>query len=795
MATNRRLATVGAFVLGFALFAVARTDEQVDEVERHLSKLRPKLEDRSLSAAERAVLALEMASTLDRAAQGETKPVRQRACWLEAAELLERFNFDNPNHPKSRSFSLQAAVYRWARAKTRLVRLEVEPTDEPAREAAIKELDAVLRTFNRLLEERADAQDEVSQNVRFRLAQALADRAWLDDDSSLEKRRSEERAVQLLEHPPIRLDSLLGHAHWLRADLLTRLERFADALPAIEAAERARHLPNVSSVVALKVRILTGLNRFDEALQTIEKAKIARTEKSWLALRVALARRSGMSAKDPGRLVAEAEAIERLNTLKKLNSPEARPALLDLARAIGEPAPGSKPEVFETLAEGRFLLGDSEQATRLLLEGADRAETLKDPTAAGRLRYRAAAFLYQNGEDARCDRVLSKILDEPRYGSIRSRASLLRILARQRTAEGGNEVDIRSYVDSLTRHLKDFADDPLSGEARWRLGKVRLGSGDRREAFALWSAIGRDSSRWLESRLAILEALREEIASRRKLGDQTEAERLRREAETVIVESRKHARDAAERFAFQLESIRLDLLPGIGNARAALESCDRLREEPGRLSQREAAERLRIVALALNDRFLEADRAAGPIKGRLHSAEALDMARLLDVAAELSESDGNRRRMGRIMADLLAPFEISGRDPAEANLRDEFFLRRARGLAFAGSTDAAWKTVLAWNPETNRLDEARLDALADLEIRLRAFDRAVSTYRLLLKRRPSGSLAWLDARYGLALALERSGRSPDALRLIRATELLHPELGAPGIKAKFERLKREIDRR
>ena len=477
-----------------------------------------------------------------------------------------------------------------------------------------------------------------------------------------------------------------------------------------------------------------------------------------MALRVALGRRADMGAADPRRFDAESEAFERLDTLKKLDAPEARTALLDLARAIDEPNAKAKAESFETLADGRFLLGNTDDAIRLMLEGATCAETADRRELAGRLRFCAAAILFKNEDYNRCDQVLTQLVADPRIGAVRPRASLLRILARERASASGKEEEINSYIEALTTHLRDFADDPTSGEARWLLGKARLRDGRRDEAFALWGAVARDSSRWLESRLAIIETLREEIASQCELGDRAKAEGLKREAEAKTDETRARCRDAGERFAVELAKARLDLIPGIGKPRIALEVCERLRQTTGRLSQREQAERLRIVALALNERFLDADRAARPIVGKLSVADALDMTRLLDRAAGEIESDVSRRRIGQLMTDLLAPLDAIRNDPAALNIRDEFLLRRARGLSFAGATESAWKIVMSWNPDQENLDEARLDALGDLEIRLGAFDRAAGTFRLLIKRRRAGSIAWLDAHHGLALAYARSGR-------------------------------------
>ena len=55
-----------------------------------------------------------------------------------------------------------------------------------------------------------------------------------------------------------------------------------------------------------------------------------------------------------------------------------------------------------------------------------------------------------------------------------------------------------------------------------------------------------------------------------------------------------------------------------------------------------------------------------------------------------------------------------------------------------------------------------------------------------------GSLAWLDARYGLALALYRSGKADEARLIIDATAILHPELGGGDLSEKFERLRQRL---
>ena len=82
--------------------------------------------------------------------------------------------------------------------------------------------------------------------------------------------------------------------------------------------------------------------------------------------------------------------------------------------------------------------------------------------------------------------------------------------------------------------------------------------------------------------------------------------------------------------------------------------------------------------------------------------------------------------------------------------------------------------------------------LADIYARLEAFELAVDAHRLRSRRAVPGSLAWLDARYGLALALYRTGKAEEARRIIDATAILHPELGGGNLSEKFKRLRERL---
>ena len=74
-----------------------------------------------------------------------------------------------------------------------------------------------------------------------------------------------------------------------------------------------------------------------------------------------------------------------------------------------------------------------------------------------------------------------------------------------------------------------------------------------------------------------------------------------------------------------------------------------------------------------------------------------------------------------------------------------------------------------------------------------AFSLFVGNEVILAQTKVPGSLPWIEARYGLALAYFRSNKPKDAVHLIDATAILHPDLGGAELKEKFIKLRRRIE--
>src|SRR5262249_5914378 len=117
------------------------------EIERHLTTVREQVGNNFLDLARREELALEMAATLDRAAQAATDAAKRRHRSTQAVELLDKFLKDNLEPPRRREMRFQAGVYRWATAQSWLDTADASPGDPKPRQEASSALDDAIERF------------------------------------------------------------------------------------------------------------------------------------------------------------------------------------------------------------------------------------------------------------------------------------------------------------------------------------------------------------------------------------------------------------------------------------------------------------------------------------------------------------------------------------------------------------------------------------------------------------------------------------------------------------------------
>ncbi|QDV34291.1 tetratricopeptide repeat protein [Tautonia plasticadhaerens] len=793
---------IGAILVAMLVPAVQDPDRLDDRQVRELvESARRRFVEASIDREERARDALDAADRLDAAAQAEPEAGRRASRWDAAVDLLDALLMVDPGNPIADAVDLQAAVYRWAEGRTWIAQLERSPADPEARARAIEALDDAIARLRRLWTQTRGRPegDLTAQNIRFRFAQALADRGDLEDDPGRALDARQQALGRLKDLP---LDPpLAGHATLLRARLLVELGELGEAE---EALRQAEDMPGPGEAERLDVQLdlLLARKQFEEAIVAIERSGLDRPSKDVRAVRVRARQWIDLF---PGRerSAVEEDAITRVRRLRDADRPEASPALARLAASIVEPDDADDPGLWELLAEGHLARGDVGQAVRVNQLGADHAERLGDPGRAWVMRYRAAAILVRAGRFDRAAEALGPLAElartpgSPAPDDQRANASLLHALALGRLAssQGGSGAK-PAYQQALEDHIAAFPDDPSASEARWILGRLQASEAREADAIALWSAVPRSHPRWRESRMAIVELHRDAVQSLLVEGKEDEARARLLRARAALDSFAEEAADPGDRNAFDLARAELELIPGLRSAEIgqALGRLDRLVASESDAARRDRARRLRIVALALDQQAAEAEREAREELDRSDPGEIIALAERLDRAAAAATAEPSRRRIAGV-SRLLAERVLARPDGLDPGLRARARVVRLRGQLETGDLDGARASAQSWAGDLlpSRLPPGLLGPLADALDRLGLYTQSADVHRAIIASHPPGSAPWFEARYGLAVSYYRTGRPSDARRLIDGTSALHPDLGGDALREKFARLRRRLE--
>jgi hypothetical protein len=757
-----------------------------------LADLKAKLADPAIPTEERARRALQGASSLDQAAQQASSLADRRGKWTAAVGLLDEFVALHPEIDAAPLIQFQAGIYRWAEGQGFADQFEQKPADPSNRAGAVRALDDAILRFRAIKVKPAEFKDVFGQNLRYRLAQAMADRAALEPEGDPGRTAAEHEALRLLD-ATLTTPGLKSFAILLRGQLSSRLGLYGQAQMEVQQAEKLVPPPSPESVIEAKVIAMTGRRQFDDANLAIDQAKVGDPLKNALRIKILIAHRI---EKAPGRERREIDdqAFAVAERLRGSTRPEGRRALMELARTIDEPGPTAPAEWWDLLAEGHLRLGNPTRAGRLDAKGADRANVSGSADKAAMLHYKAGAYLFEAGKFTEADQQLTRVIEAPAVPKdLKARAGMLRSLARGRalaTQEAGASRE--GYLAALEGQVRDFPNEASSGEARWLLGQIRQAAGKTDEALVLWSGIVRGHPRWLEAQVLISDLRREAVEVQRINRDSAAINAKMDIARKSLQAAINDAAEGTELAALRLQSARLELTPESGRPALAIDVAERVLRAGATPEQHRTARLYRMVALAEANRGVEAEKAAQAEARSDDLAALMPALRLLDRAASESESDVNRRPRFGLIARVITNRMVDHLDLLPANVQEEARLHHVRALLFAGDTAAARKEIASWGGFTGIPDDEMLRELADTYARLDAFVLAIDAERYRASRLAPGSLPWFESRYGMALAYYRAERPMDARMIIDSTAILHPDLGGGELRAKFERLRQKL---
>ena len=276
-------------------------------------------------------------------------------------------------------------------------------------------------------------------------------------------------------------------------------------------------------------------------------------------------------------------------------------------------------------------------------------------------------------------------------------------------------------------------------------------------------------------------------------GDRRLAEQERLEAREALEQVASRVTTDAERAEVVLTRSRLETVSNLGDPKRAMDDLDRLMTQPLGADQRGRAERLRVLALLELGRSVDAMRATRALLESSDAVELLELARRLDQAATSAPSDLFMRRFGEIQR-LVASQLVEDPEGLSKSQRAEVRLRLLRGQVFHGDSGAAREGLRAWPGALDELPAEVQPDLASLALDADDPERALEVNRTILKRQPTGTSVWYQARLGEAEALVALRELEKARRVLVATATLHPDFGGERLHRRYEALLERIER-
>jgi hypothetical protein len=790
-----------------------------------------------LPELQRADLVIELSRCLAERAVSSL-PEQREPLWQRAVQVTGDFARDFPQNPRLPLVRLQQALGHLARGE--LARQEAELAADEAHlleqsrtplRVAVGELGELAdEVEQRLREQSLPGRDEPNQlsahqlaslqkNIQYELARALRNQALCYPPDSSDRANSLTQAVKLLTWlaglDPVdplscrsRIDLIVSHRLLGDYDAAGRQLNALRALkPAPPVELRAR---------AEQIRLALAADRLAEAISAlsqgrqIDAATSPELDYAWLETYLAAGRAAAQTDDHAKAAAWQAQATTMVERIEQLHGPYwTRRAGMLLARYVSSSSDGGDLGLLVRAAESSFRSGQFDGA----LDAYDRARALaaKQGKAdrAFDLGYIAATIEYQRRrhEEAR-DRYRRLSLATPENPKA-PEAHLLAIYHAAQIAKGQPQTPLDEYTALLQEHLRTWPNGPSTERARRQLGQLREHERNWQAAIQAYQAISPGDAEFLQAARAVERCYRAWIAelgaageppgsSRRAACEQTAAEAADWfESLLVGPQGRMPERwSPLERFAV-LAAARFRLnYTATGYARTQnLLSIALQSDTDAPPEWKSAARLLLVVSLAGQGRRSEADKLLAQISagstqqllGMLQGLQRVAASARTEVRAELAQL--------QLQTIKLLP---TGSTPLNATQQHTLEKIHARALADVGQAKNAidaYEALAAAYPRDGEIQEAyakllltRVRDAPTEEARRGSIATALEKWRELEQKSPPGRRRWFLAKYSVAWLHVEQGNKSQAAKIITLLQLLHPELGGPEMKPRFEEL-------
>lgn len=829
-ANSRGRCCVVAGIVGSCLLLLGPSVRATED-ERFLNELRQRelfrlaevycleqLERDDLSDERRAELTIELSRTF--ATHARLMPFDGGdELWQHALVVTRRFAEQNPNSPRRVLVQLQGAMIALTQAELLQERFGEAELDEAtgaelrapldAAIAALRELDEQVEARLRTAGTRptpeepfdAGALRGLQRQIRFHLAQSYLAQANYFAPRSPDATNALTQAVELLE--PLSQSQVDDLVTWeSRLAEVAAYRRLRDGLRASRGLQQLRAAdPPVAiqlRAAAEEIQLAVEFDRVDDLQKLavrpreIEGQASAELDFALLEAYLALWRDATRRRNDAVASQWQAKAEQAVRDIEATADARwSRRAESLLTRRLTASPQVADLKLLERLAEGLYRREQFDEARAAYDRARAAADTQGDAAAAFQFGYKAAAIEHGNDAHAaalaRYHELSQRYPDQPQASEVH----LLAVHHAGQLARHSND-ELARYEALLDEHLQSWPRSSTADTARLQLARLRAHQKDWSGVVAVLRELSPLHPQFVTSLDTIGRAYESLLAEKESAGQPTTptAEQAALFFEGVVVGSDRRLpermSEAQQQAVLWASRFWIDYYRGNYDRPIALLRAG-LRDANVSPEWRGEALPLWIVALAAHGRTDEAEQGLTELTG-LAPSSVLRMLERLSRVASATQSP---------VAERLAQLQVQtaawlDRHQAELSEADGARLRRlqARSLTAAGQFDAArevFQQLAEAHPDDGELQEEYAAWLLERGDRP-SVEAALQRWREVERRSRAGSDRWFRAKYALASAHQMLGNKDQAAKIITVTQVLHPELGGPVMKARFLKL-------
>jgi tetratricopeptide (TPR) repeat protein len=777
-----------------------------------------RLSDADLSEERRAELTVELSRAYSEHALNAT-PAGAEPLWSQAVEVTHDFARQYPQSTWLVLVKTQAGLVLLNRGEFFRQQSEITADPQKLQEEARGTLRLAVRQLGQVDEEIAgrlsapprpgqatqlsrDQLLSLQRHVRHELARAYRNLGQTQPVGSPDRSDALTQALERLRTlSQLPTTDPLGWQARLEEIACARL--LQDYATASRRLEALVELPDPPPVVALKaraehIRLALAAEQTGTALavtragRVIDGATHPELDLAWLEAYLAAAHEATDAQDAAAAKQWQSQASTLLAEIQRQHGPYwTRRAEGLLAGHVTVSAPSTELDVLVRAAEAFYRNGQISDAVAAYDRIAAQADARGNPGQAFQIRYTAASIYHeQKDHRAAADRFRQLALAAPKHEKA-GEAHLLAIYNAAQEARRQEPISLEEYRQLLDEHLQHWPSGPSADQAYRMLARLREHEGDWPAAIGAYGRISPADPQYAAAIEAMAGCYERWFVQLRAAGKPVEEPiaAAARQFESIVGASGRLPErwSAVERVAAS-SAARFYLAGSPPDYRRAEQVLTPALADPGAdAAWSSTAASLLVSALAGQGRFDEARRKLEGISAGSPTA----LIALLEQLSQLAESAS--AETGRTLAELqLDAIERIGprRHALDAQARRSLDRIHGQALAAAGRREEALGLVerlAGENPRDGQIQEDYARLLSESADRP-SLEAALARWRELEQKSKPATPRWFRAKYHLAWAHERLGNKDHAAKIITLTKVLHPELGGPELKARFEAL-------